>query len=159
MIPPFLSLHLEKIATIWECKVVEFTAWTTYKSFSTFCLFRGDQKKLIHKIIVQHHFIFEINWVFPILNLKLKISTLGLSFQKQKFLYSSSQPTGSRSWAIHRRHNCEWETQKKTFSSLQSYWTDSSWIHSILLIKLIQYKIGKTRMYWLFIYDWKLKFS
>ena len=38
------------------------------------------------------------------------------------------------------------ERHRKTFSRLYSCLTDSSWIHLILLIKLIQYKIGKRRL-------------
>ena len=50
----------------------------------------------------------------------------------------------------------------KAFTNLQSCFTDSSLIHLILLIKLIQYKVGKTRMllivevWWLF--PWLLLF-
>ena len=56
---------------------------------------------------------------------------LGLSFQKPKFLYSNTkEPTASG------RH-------RKAFIGLQSSLTDSRWICLILLIKLIQYKIGK----------------
>ena len=50
-----------------------------------------------------------------------------------KKLYYTEEPTVSR-------------RRGKVFSNLQSRLTDSSWIHLILLIKLIQYKIGKTRM-------------
>ena len=67
-------------------------------------------------------------------------------------MYLNSQSTDSQSGVItvtpteptvSLRH-------RKAFSNLQLCMTDSSWIHLILLIKLIQYKIGKTRLFWLF---------
>ena len=78
---------------------------------------------------------------------KIRLIRLGLSFQKQNILWLNSQPNNSQSGMItitsyltlSGRH-------RKSFSTLQSCLTDSRWIILILLIKLIHYKIWKTRM-------------
>ena len=54
------------------------------------------------------------------------------------------QPTDHQSAIITNTLESQlWVADRKTFSNLQSCLTDSSWIHLILLIQLIQYKIGK----------------
>ena len=71
---------------------------------------------------------------------------LGLSFHKQKIAIFKL----TIYWFSVRSHNHYTKqptvsaSHRKAFSKLQSCLTDSSWIHPILLIKLIQYKIGKT---------------
>ena len=74
-----------------------------------------------------------INWVFPILNLKLDELNKNSGIQTQTHWFSVSSHNHYT-----ERANCEWETQK----SFQSRLTDCSWIHLILLIKLIQYEMG-----------------
>ena len=82
---------------------------------------------------------------FSYFEFKVNLIRLGLSFQKQKFLYSTY-------WFSVRSHNHYTKgstvsgSHKKAFTNLQSCLTDSSWIHLILLITLIQFTIGKTRL-------------
>ena len=62
-------------------------------------------------------------------------------------MYSNSQPTDSESSVRSHNHYTKEPTvtgrHRRAFNSLQSYLTDSSWIHLILIIKLISYKIEK----------------
>ena len=87
---------------------------------------------------------------FSYFEFKIKLIRLDLSFQKQKFpvfefitdlILVRSHTHCIKEPTVSGRH-------RKALSNLQSYLTDSSWIHLILLIKLIQYKTGKTH-WWL----------
>ena len=79
---------------------------------------------------------------------KIKLSKLGLSFHKQQFLYSQFTTFSFRSYNFYSKKPTVSRIHRKTFSRLQSCFTNSSWIH--LIIKLIQYKIGKTHLFLLF---------
>ena len=112
----------------------------------------------IHFDFLDTHFWILKNLGFSYFEFKIRLIKLGLSFQKQKFVYLNSQPTNSQSEVptdsqsgviiITPKSQLYVEGTVKAFSDLQSCLTDSSWIHLILLIKLFQYKIGKTRLYY-----------
>ena len=84
--------------------------------------------------------------VFSDLVFKIRLISLGFSFRKQKVLYLNLQPTDCQSGVITITQTEPTVSRKKAFNTLQSCLTDSSSIHLILLIQLILYKIGKTRL-------------
>ena len=83
---------------------------------------------------------YHFNWVSPIFEFKIRLIRLGLSFQNQKIL--SSKLTSC--WFSIRSNNQNTTEptvsvrHRKALSNLQSCMADSSCIHLILLIKLIQ---------------------
>ena len=81
---------------------------------------------------------------FSYFEFKIRLIRLGLSFQKQNFLYSNSQPSAFQAGVITiTPKNTVSGRHRRAFSNLQSCLTDSSWIHLFLLIQLIYYKIKK----------------
>ena len=88
----------------------------------------------------------KVTFGFSYFGFKISLIRLSLSFQKQKFLYSNSRAH----WFSVRCHNHYVKEStvsgrhRKALNSFQLCFTDSSWIHLILLIKLIQYNTRKT---------------
>ena len=82
---------------------------------------------------------------FSYFEFKIRLIRLGLSFQKTKIPYFKL----TTNWFSFRNHNHYTKEptvggrHRKAVSNLHLCLTDSSWIHLILLIKLIPYKIGK----------------
>ena len=96
--------------------------------------------------------LYKLNLYFNYFEFNMRLIRLGKPFQKQKNpIYLNSQPTDS----VRNYNHCTKDPtvsgrHRESFSSLQSCLNDSSLIQLILLIKLIQYKIGKHE-YWSFL--------
>ena len=74
---------------------------------------------------------------------KIRLIRLGFSFKKLKILYLNPQPTDSQSGVTTITPGESAVSGRHREAFFQSCLTDSSLIHLILLIQLIQYKIGK----------------
>ena len=81
-----------------------------------------------------------ICFVFFYFEFKIRLIKLGLFFQKTKIPVFEL----TAYWFPVRNHN----HYTKEPTVYQSFLTDFSWIHLILLIKLIQYEIGETRLFY-----------
>ena len=104
---------------------------------------------------------FELTeWVIGQASLPTKLNYAFLFKNKNSYIWThNSHKHYARRSTVSGRHS-------KAVSNLQSCLTDSYWIRLILLIKLIQYKIGKTRFTYcliestiaklLYLYFWSL---
>ena len=87
-------------------------------------------------------------WVFSDFEFKIRLIRLVLSFQKQKILDLNSQPIDYQPGVMTITPKSQlWVGDTEKLSVTFSGCLTETWIHLILLIKLVQYKIGKTPLF------------